>query len=286
MHICFDNSSILDRNVYYFEYKGMRFKLIQNNSPKWSDVLVTILPHIDNKNEAQAYNVASEYLSALSWQNKSIVKMWYCGLRGVPDHFRLKNARCNFFYPHLTSLEGCYIGGFGITFIPEIENEEQKNALILFREANSVNNYFLSFHFYWQIIEKGGPKAITWINKTYKKKYDDILYHQEAINHLPLKGKSLGYYFHEDCRNAIAHLIRDSKDKTRISLDDFEDNQRIALSTKIIKEFARFYIKEELKLNKRMHLVRKWGKGFPLYVREEELYKRPFKKMAYRPKRL
>jgi hypothetical protein len=32
MHIAFDNSRRLPRHIYYFEYAGVRFKLIQNEA--------------------------------------------------------------------------------------------------------------------------------------------------------------------------------------------------------------------------------------------------------------
>ena len=38
-----------------------------------------------------------------------------------------------------------------ISRIPEIENDEQREALILFREANSVNNDYLSFLFFCRV---------------------------------------------------------------------------------------------------------------------------------------
>lgn len=74
MDIGFDNSSRLCRNVYYFEYKGIRYKLIQNNMRKWCDVLITIVEN-DSLLKNQAYFVASEFLAALAWQNKSSIKL-------------------------------------------------------------------------------------------------------------------------------------------------------------------------------------------------------------------
>ena len=43
MHIGFDNSARFWKNVFYFEYKGVRFKLIQNNNREWCNVLLTIV---------------------------------------------------------------------------------------------------------------------------------------------------------------------------------------------------------------------------------------------------
>lgn len=176
MHICFDNSSLLPRNVYYLEYKGIRFKLIQNNSYKWSDVLLTIVPHNDRISEEQAFLAASEYLSALAWRNESRVTVWTSGGFGVPDNYKLRAARCRVFDLHRTPLAGYYIDGYDIVEIPEIENEKQKSALMLFREANSSNNTYLSFLFYWQIMETGETEAIEWVNKIYKKNLRAVRY--------------------------------------------------------------------------------------------------------------
>jgi hypothetical protein len=87
MQIGFDNSSRLYKKRYYFEYKGIRFKLIQNNFRKWCDVLLTIIPDHDKKAENQAYMIASEFLSALSWQNNSLAKVQQLGGIGIPETF-------------------------------------------------------------------------------------------------------------------------------------------------------------------------------------------------------
>ncbi len=93
MHIGFDNSARLLRNVYYFEYKGIRFKLFQNNMRKWRDVLLTIAPDYEESIN-KTYLVASEFLTALSWENDSRVKFMPIGGISVPDNFQLRQAKC------------------------------------------------------------------------------------------------------------------------------------------------------------------------------------------------
>jgi len=89
MHIGFDNSSRIWKDVYYFEYKSIRYKLIQNNIRKWCDVLLTIIPNDkDTKAMDYAYMNASEFLSALSWENNSQVKVRNLGGAGIPDNFK------------------------------------------------------------------------------------------------------------------------------------------------------------------------------------------------------
>lgn len=275
MHIGFDNSSRLWRDVYYFEYKGIRYKLIQNNIRKWCDVLLTILPdHRDKISENNAYINASEFLSALSWENNSQVKVYNLGGCGIPNSLRLRNAKCRMFNFPQVPFSG-YIVGYNICRIPEIENEEQREAIILFREASSVNNEYLAFLFFWQILEIGKNDPIGWINKTYRNNRNRIRLLNDEFNRLPLKGKSLGNYLYDDCRNAIAHIPRRKRGKLKLKIDTPEDNARIAISTRVVKEFARFYIKDKLNLQKSIFLVRKRGKGFPIFINEKYARKYP-----------
>ncbi len=269
MHIGFDNTSRLCRNVYYFEYKGIRYKLIQNNIRKWCDVLLTIIHESNNKvDQNKIYMNASEFLSALGWENESRVKLRHLGGPGIPDNYKLKNAKCrSFSFPEVPFVG--YIIGYNICVIPKIETEEQRNALMLFREAFSSNNNYLAFLFYWQVLEVAKGDAIGWVNKTLKKNRNKIRLLNDEIERVPLNGKKLGNYLYEDCRNAIAHIKRKKYGQTKIKLDTLDDNSRIAISTLVIREFARYYIKSRLGLQKNMYLVRKNGKGFPFYANEE-----------------
>jgi hypothetical protein len=269
MHIGFDNSSRLWKDVYYFRYTGVSYKLIQNNIRKYCDVLLTIISdHHDNKAINFAYTNASEYLSALSWQNNSLIKVQHLG--GCGYRKKLRNAKCMMFNFPEVPFQGFAVG-YDINSIPEIENEKQRDALTLFREASNSNNDYLSFIFFWQVIEVGNNDAIGWINKTWRRNSQKLRISTEDIARLPLAGRQIGNYLYDDCRNAIAHINRRKVGKLKISLDKPEDISRIALSTSIIKEFARFYIKDKLKLMKKMWLVRKGQRGFPTYVKEELL---------------
>ncbi|GAI13342.1 unnamed protein product, partial [marine sediment metagenome] len=148
MHIGFDNSRRLWKDVYYFEYRGIRYKLIQNNIKKWCDVLLTILPDSnDRKAQDDLYINASEFLSALSWENNSLVKVHNLGGAGIPDNFKLRNAKCRCYSFPRVPFSG-HIVGYDISCIPEIETEEQRDALVLFREASSSNNDYLAFLFF------------------------------------------------------------------------------------------------------------------------------------------
>lgn len=280
MHIGFDNSSRLCRDVYYFEYKGIKFKLIQNNIRKWCDVLLTIIPGRDNEEaKNKAYITASEFLSALSWENNSRVIVHHPGGAGIREDYQLRQAKsCIFDLPRISCC-GALTVGYDICRIPDIETEEQKNALAMFREASSSNNNYLSLLFFWQILDIGNGDPIGWIDKTYRKKRDKIKLSNDDFQRLPLNGKKLGNYFYDDCRNAIAHIFKHRAGKVRLKLDTPANNTRIEVSTWAIKEFARFYIIDKLKLRKHMYLVRRYGrygKGFPVFVSEREQEKIPW----------
>lgn len=275
MHIGFDNSHRLCKNVYYFEYKGIRYKLIQNNIRKWCDVLLTIIPDVsDKKAQNQAYIVASEFLSALSWANSSLVALKSLGGMSVPHDYQLRTAKCRVFSFPKVPFTGNIVG-YNILKIPKIETEEQRTALILFREAFSSNNDYLAFLFFWQVLETEKGNASEWINEAYKNNRNKIHLYKEDINNLPLKGKSLGHYLYDDCRNVIGHIMRKGGGKTRLKLDTPEENIRISRSTNIIRGFAQFYIIDKLKLHKKMYLVRKNRKSFPVFVDEEYTRKYP-----------
>lgn len=278
MHIGFDNSSRLCRRIYYFEYKGVRYKLIQDNQRKWCDVLLTVIG--DKKSaitEQIAYNTAGEFLSALGWENNSRIKLWHLGGPGGRGFILKKARRSMFDFPRISF--GGYILGHNICRIPKIETGEQKTALALFREAFSSNNNFLSFLFFWQILEVGKTDPIGWINKSYSKKREKLYLSKGDIKHLPLNERSLGHYLYDDCRNAIAH-IRRKPAKKKFQFDTLEENMLLAISTRIIEELAKLYIKDELGLKNSLFLVRQKGKNFPFYADEQHIESH-FCKTAY-----
>ena len=122
MHIAFDNSLRLKNKIYYFEYKSVRFKLIQNNPRKWSDVLLTIVSIDDKKEKQKAYSTAGEFLSALSWKNSSSVAFMIAGGLGIPDNYTLQQSKCSSFVFPQIPFEG-NVTGHNLSIIPDIENE-------------------------------------------------------------------------------------------------------------------------------------------------------------------
>lgn len=63
IHIGFDISAKFWKNIFYFEYKGLRYKLVQINNEKYCDVLLAIIPNGQGqKAKDNAYKIASEYI--------------------------------------------------------------------------------------------------------------------------------------------------------------------------------------------------------------------------------
>ena len=273
MHIAFDNSSRLKGRIYYFEYKGVQFKLIQNNPRAWADVLLALAPVDDRVAQQRVYATAAEFLSALSWENKSCVSVEYVGGVGVPYGYALKQGKCRVFVFPNTPFKGRHVG-YGLSRIPEIENDEQRTALTLFREAMSSNKIWLSFLFYWQVLEVGGGNPVAWINKEYYKKRRLFIPNDE-IKLLAIGTRKIGDYLLDDCRHAIAHIRRAPCNRA-IQLDVQDDNLRMKVSTSIAKSVAENYILLELGLRKKLHLVKLRRNNFPKYVDSLELRHKPY----------
>ena len=174
-------------------------------------------------------------------------------MKQILNNYKLRKAKCRCFDFPRTPFSG-YIVGYDICQIPKIETEEQRTALILFRDALSSNHDYLSFLLLWQILEIARNDPIGWINKTYRRNKSRIALSKDYYERLPLQGKSLGHYLYDDCRNAIAHIKR-KPGKVKLRLDTTEDQHRIAVSTHVLEEFSRFYIHSKFKLNKNLYLT-------------------------------
>ena len=187
---------------------------------------------------------------------------------GIPDNYTLQQSKCSSFVFPQIPFEG-NVTGHNLSILPDIGNELQRKALILFREARSSNKVWLSFLFYWQIMEIGGGNPIQWVNNTYYKKRK-IYINQEDLRQLSLGSRKIGEYFQDDCRHAIAH-IRRHKGKTSLLFDVGDDNLRMIVSTRIVKKFAEHYISNMLGMKNKLYLVRNRRTDYPTYVKTEEL---------------
>ena len=271
MHIAVSKDVRFDQNTFYFEYEGVQFKYIQNDFRRHSDVLVTILPTGDDLDEQdRVFAIGSKYVSALAWQTRMRMAAQPGGGMGMGGSTTLRSVRCRCFGPPQFFTMGNTFG-FGFEVIAAIETPVQERALALFMEAHSANKPMLSVLFYWQVLEvlpRAKPKdAGAWVNDAYKAKRVHVS--AEDLKRLDPRGRSLGEYLYEDCRHAIAHLKR-FPGLREVRFHDFQDLLRMKASARVAGDFAREYIESELGLtrHKRMTLVRKGSRGFPVYRKD------------------
>ncbi|MEX0881209.1 MAG: methylamine utilization protein MauJ [Thermoanaerobaculia bacterium] len=267
-NIGFDSSVRLPGNVYYFEYQGFRFKLVQHNPRKYSNHLLTIVPSIDRAGRGPSFKAAAGFLSAWAFDERAAVLVWDSGGAGRAGDNPLRSAKPTMFGPPRLAWHGITIGG-ELYSIPHVENEQQRIALALFREAKASNNDYLSLLFFWQVLEvarEAAQKVADRITAEPKKhpRLDRLF-----IDQLELGGRSLGTYLHEDCRNAIAHIRRHPGLK-EIDLDLLEERTRITFSSRAAEALAETFIRDELGLTKKAILVRPRGGGFPRFVAADE----------------
>ncbi len=201
--------------------------------------------------------------SALAWENHAKVALWNSGGTG----FRiasLKTCRPVVFTFHKIAFEGI-AGGYDLVTIPPIKNETQRLALALFREAHASNNDYLSFLFFWQVIEVDGTDPIGFVDRTYRKQRSQLALDPETMSKLPLANRTLGKYLSDDCRHAIAH-IRRSPGKKNLDVDKSSERLRLARSVTVIKEFAEYYIRDHLDLDERLYLCSRNKREIPRYI--------------------
>jgi hypothetical protein len=287
MHIAFDNTRRLVRNHYCFEYRGIQFKLVQNNPRKWADQLLTIIPMNDEAAQEKAFSVAAEFLSALGWENNSTVSLWFSGGAGLQTPSLRSSKPIVYTFPRV-AYEGL-TRGYDLVTIPHIKNDSQRIALALFREANASNNDYLSFLLFWQVLEVDGTEPIGFVNRTYRKASSKLGLDSETMRTLPLGGRSLGYYLYDDCRNAIGH-IRRKPGKTSLDVDRSSERLRLARSVTVIKKFAEYYICEHLDLKERLFLCSRSRREIPRYMdsaaRANSSYKFIHRAEVYLPRNL
>jgi hypothetical protein len=270
LNISFDNTHRLKRRTYYFDYKGQRFKLVQDNPNKWADHLLTVVENglVASK---RGFAIGAEYLRALAWELRSAVAVFGGGSGyGWPDSREFCRIRPGMYTPPRLPPGGIAIG-YDPTRIAEVTTDDQRRALAAFREATAANNDYLRFLFFYQVLDVGAAVTSTqFIDDAFQNRRNELQFIAGDVEAIDLRGQSLGEYLKEDCRHALAHFVR-YPGLTTIDLDDLTDRVRITRSARVVEEFARFYLVNQLRLTGTLYLVRPRGGGFPLYVPESDM---------------
>lgn len=264
LNIAINNTVRFPRRIYYFEYKGIRFKLVQNDPKEHHDHLLTIIPFNDVAERDKAFSVAAEFVSAMAWSRNARMTVADSGGSGYPTSRRLRQAFPTVYgWPQFPSQEG-HLGGELIA-MARVRTSEERIALSLFREARASNNRYLAFMFFWQVLEVMGKKPARIANRLFRDHEGEVRVRAGQIQLLPLNGRSLGKYLEDDCRHAIAH-VRRYKGRKPLNLDDWNDLQRFAISVRVVEALATLYIQDDIGLGDELVLVRPPSGGFPRFV--------------------
>jgi len=220
----------------------------------------------------RAFAAASEFISALGWELQARVALWESGGRGWPDQVALNRVQPTLFTFPRIPFSGNAIG-YDLQRLPYITTAEQRIALALFREAHSSNSDYLSFLFYWQVLEVGGGNPVRFVNRTLARRPASFYVDPKVIGQLPVGSRKLGEYLDDDCRDAIAH-IRRWPGKKALDLDRRGERMRLAINVGVVKTFAEHYIREQLALRDSVYLVRLTPRGFPTFADPQTLRSR------------
>ena len=267
----FNNSGRLTKRINYFRYRDVEFKLIQSPPEERSDHLLTLVDS-EKRDTEHAFRVASEFASAVAWQNGVRTAVWL-SLTFTPGAASLRAARPRFSGPPRIELGG--IRGCSIERLPSIENTEQREALAMFREAMASNSFYLRFLFMWHVLEllspaspgKAAQDAVKYVDDTLASPPQCLRIHEvrSDLEDISLGSRSVGEYLRDDCRHAVAHLKRDPLRGRHIDVDDLQDRRRMELSSRIVTEFARCFIEDRLGLRKRVYLEIGRRGAIPVY---------------------
>jgi hypothetical protein len=253
LQVCFDNSRRLSRRSYLFGFKGTQFKLLQNDPRKWADLLLTVVSTNDMVTRSRIFSLAAEFVSSMAWEIGSAAAVWEAGGCSWPDTLPLSEARGN---------------------------------ILSFREARASNNLYLSFLFYWQVMEVDGGDASAFVEKTFRKHRQKLRVMSSDVSNLRLGSQSLGFYMVNACRNAIAH-VTSRRRKTPLELDNLDERVRLYYSVQVIKAFAEVFIRDRLNLAESLYLARPKDGKCAEFVDSEALrsgaFRSPYENIRERP---
>lgn len=269
-----DNSVRLNGRIHYFEFGGFRFKLIQNDPHRYSDVMATLVESYDEPSAQAVFAAAGEFASALNWRLDFSIAVRPLGAHGVGNRIKsLRRVRCGVFgWPEIPFQGNHY--GYDLSRIARTTTVEQRRALALYREAQSANKDFLSLLLNWQVLDvRGGESPQGWVDRIWgdgsslPNRIGDL---PELVARLNLGGRSLGAYLNIDCRHAVAHLRRE-RGGAVLRFDDRADWEKMNNSNRVVRRLAHYFIETELGVTDWLYLVRPRGGGFPRYVSEDDI---------------
>jgi hypothetical protein len=205
LELALSNHARLDRPSFLLEYRDIQFKVVQERGWKWADHLITITPDLSPESKQIAFDTGQELLNLLSWQLRLPMQLSEAGSGLFNKDIRLSQIR-----PRMRVFKDILFGGHYVnnspSLIPNINDEHQKLALGLFREARASNNDYHLFLFFWHVIESGGEDGDKVIERL--SNLGMVHWVNDDIAKLSLGGNTLGNHLKENIKNAIAHIKR------------------------------------------------------------------------------
>lgn len=272
IQVNFDSHWNLVKPYYIFkfrdrEYKVLRGKGRKNNKEK--DCILSLLGDED-KEYYGVYRDIMIYCGCLSWEYQTPVMVSGGGGYGNSKKITIKQVR-RVDITRRNMVVNTYSLSLGS--IPYVHTKDQEDAIGLYREALVSASPFYKFLCLWNILNipaRGTKSVISWVNDALENKKHKIFLNNQ-ISALEKKGADIGKYLDEECRDAIAHIRRDSPNRTHIDPNDGRDIVRISSSTYFLENLARLYIADELRLDNRQFLYKRKQRDIPEYLTEEKI---------------
>lgn len=184
------------------------------------------------------------------------------GGRSIDRNSRLSTIRpCFRTFPEIP-FRGNFVNN-SPSIIPAIENDQQRVALALFREARASNNDYLTFLFFWHVLEVGGEIGESVVDRILASGRCRLV--RDDLAKLSPGNRTVGEHLREDIRNAVAHIRRH---RGRRALDFYSLAQRneMKYAARVTHRIAESFMETELGIGqRRLYLLRRGRNGFPTY---------------------
>lgn len=243
--VCFDTDSNFPKASHIITYDNYQIEIKRGAPQEQHNIFIRVA----NQKYKLAFDAALCFLSELTWLFNVKIKISIHCISGIKLGLGDATERIRFnrigHIPHLDIYKQL------------VSEEKRKLALGLYREGVSSNSDFYSYLSFFKIINIGyhkGPDQISWINRNIQHVSD-----RRGVRHsLANQGvKDVGEHLYKSGRCALAHASLGSGHDIA-SPNNFDDNTRIGMELPLIKELAKFYMTNELKIPTLREALKQW----------------------------
>jgi hypothetical protein len=272
MEFYFDSYRFLSEPSQVFVFRDREYKISRGKDAE-SNCIVSILN--EEKEYYDVYRDLIIYCGCLSWENQAAIKILGAHLTGYRGRQKLdirKIGIINISKSPITSKRDTLY----IQRIPHVYNRDQEDALGLYREAIESWSPYYNFLCLWNILNIPARKAALikkWINDA-RITWKDKIFPNAYVEELEKKGNNIGVFLEESCRNAIAHIRRDSPKRTHIDPNSSKDFSRIQGIGFFLSNLVEIYIREELNMKEHQFLTKFNESDIPEYLSDAEIKKK------------